>query len=101
MSFWSRSPLRRQVERVELGVHAGRRVVALVEHRTLGVGSRFAVTLGRARPRRLEVWDGQQRDVLNIRPQEDPWPRALAATLLLWAASVAIVAVGRRMRRRG
>jgi hypothetical protein len=59
------------------------------------------VTLGRARPRRLEVGDGQQRDVLTITPHEDPWPRALAAALLLWAASVAIVSVGRRMRRRG
>ena len=106
--------LQTTVDRVDLGEHHGRRLVALVEHRTLrlaagrwGTGS---LTLGRRRARRLEVSDGASHEGRNDEPAAerydvvipappDPWPRYLRRVAALAGACWVLVTLARRMRQ--
>jgi hypothetical protein len=86
-----RAFLTRETEYVDLGEHAGYRLRARVQRRTLRIGvparRGFRVELARARPTLLEVSepDGPMQ-VMSLRVPVDPWARA--------ARRAALVAVG-------
>ena len=102
--------LHTDVEYVELGEHAGRRLRARVEHRTLrvalGRSSTAAMTLGRRRATAVEVTptaggasSGGPHDVA-VPPLIDPWLQTAQRIAGVAIATWIIVRLAHRVRRR-
>lgn len=97
-----------EVERVDLGEHAGRQLRVLVEHRTLRLAlGRWwsgSLVLGRRTPVRVEVVSvaGAAREAqydVHIPRPADPWPRYLRRVLVLAGGCWLVVRLVRRSQR--